>query len=66
MEAVESTVDVRQQRIALIESISNLRKELGAPQIEAEEFDAMYDAELWILHAYEVQLLTYKEMKAML
>ena len=66
MEAVENAVDVRQERIALIESISNIRKELGAPQIEAEEFDAMYDAEMWMLKAFELQLLTYKEMKAML
>ncbi len=66
MEAVETTVDVRKQRIALIESIGTLRKELEMPLIEADEFDAMYDALLWILQKYKTDLLAFAEMKATL
>lgn len=64
MEAVETKVDERKQRLALIESISILRKELNFPLIEADEFDAMYDAPLWILFRYEIDLTAYKETLA--
>jgi hypothetical protein len=66
MEAVETTVDVRKQRIALIESIGTLRRELEFPLIEADEFDTMYDAPLWILQKYKADLSVYAEMKATL
>jgi hypothetical protein len=66
MEAVVTTVDVRKQRIALIESIGKLRRELEFPVIEADEFDAMYDAPLWVLQRYEIDLSAYKEMKSTL
>lgn len=64
MEQIETTVDDRKQRLALIESISILRKELNFPLIDAEEFDTMYDAPLWILHRYNEDLTAYKEALA--
>lgn len=64
MEQIQTVVDNRKQRIALIESISILRKELNFPLIEAEEFDTMYDAPLWILHRYNEDLSAYKETLA--
>lgn len=64
MEAVETKVDDRKQRLALIESIGTLRKELNFPLIEADEFDAMYDAPLWVLFRYEIDLTAYKEALA--
>ena len=56
----------RKERITLIESISWLRNKMKFPAIDADEFDAMYDAPIWILQRYRADLAAYAEMKTTL
>lgn len=64
MEQVQTEQDLKQKRISLIESISKLRKQSEFPPIDAEEFDAMYDAPLWILERYNRDLSLHLQLTA--
>ena len=65
-ETVKTTEDLRKERITLIESISWFRNKMKFPAIDADEFDAMYDAPIWILQRYRAELAAYAEMKTTL
>jgi hypothetical protein len=62
-ETIIPAENLRKERISLIETIANLRTELNFPPIEAEEFDLMYDAPIWVLKRYKADLSVYAEMK---